>query len=92
MKPNATLIIEFFNKTIKIPVEWKDNYFVNGAEVAEQIFFASSPAMDKNFMDGHPEMNVILNSNPKIKCQAIFEYIAGEIFPTRSLTKLLSKT
>ena len=87
---NATLTAHFpeANKTIEFPVTW-DGQCIYG-EAAEELFF-SDRDQDPRFegCEEEPELDVFLNEDKSIKSRVSFEDVAGELFSTRDLEKLL---
>jgi len=99
MVTNATLHIVFPSVSLSFPVTWSDvdifpNGFPEGEVVADRIFFnPSNPAVDGAWDKGeHPEMFVIFDADPTLRCSCAFESEAQTIYPLRTLAQARAKT
>jgi len=79
--PNATLIVEFPKNTYRFPVTWIGDRIEESSDIANEVFVDREYHLD--FMDGPPDMDVVLDADPSIKSRVLFEDMAWEIYPTR---------
>lgn len=82
---NAVIIVTTDREVARIPVTWKDDYFVEGEELYAKIF-QSNEIVD--WESEIPDFDVVLDEDPVIRCRASYDDMAGTVFPNRKLSKL----
>jgi hypothetical protein len=70
-------------------VTWVDDIFVEGEDLDQQIF-QSDQIIDWE-SDHRPIFDVVLNADDSIRCRAAFDDTTSSVFPTRNLSKMVSK-
>jgi hypothetical protein len=86
---NATLKATWSNKTVEFPVFWGGNFIEGEERIAEVLF--SDRKKDPRFAGclGDPDLDIILDENPKIKSQVHSDDIAGELMAKKNLRRML---
>lgn len=88
---NAKLVVIFPPKTVyEFPVTWTEDCISNSSDIAYKLY--SGKEYDKDWDNkeciSFPEIDIVLDSNPKIKSRCHFDTEAMNLFPTRSLESL----
>lgn len=89
MAPNATVTVTFPSLTLHYDVIWTDDGIDQAEDIANDIFFATKPAIEAAWLAGdEPNMDVALKSDPSITSRLHFDDTAGMVYPTRTLGKI----